>query len=116
MSLTKTGQRLNFDETIAAVDLHFKLESHQDRFCGYQMGRMEFSDQNNEVKLIHELDLSEILKAKSEDGFTTTVELDNDKDVTSYSLNLVYFDQSNKENPAKKSLGNVFTYAENTVC
>jgi len=58
LSLTKKGHRFNFDETKAAVDLHFKLEAHDERYCGYQMARFEFKDQNDKVRAIHELDLT----------------------------------------------------------
>jgi len=43
-SLTKISQLVNFDETMVSLDLHIELESHQDRFCGFQMARMEFVD------------------------------------------------------------------------
>jgi len=58
VSLVKKGHRFNFDETKAAVDLHFKLEAHDEVNCGYQMAKFEFKDQHDKVRAIHELDMT----------------------------------------------------------
>lgn len=47
---------MNFDETIVNTEFHIELESHEERFCGFQMARMEFFDQNNRRVMVTELD------------------------------------------------------------
>lgn len=114
-ALTKVSSRLNFDETMATIDFNLHLKNGEDRFCGFQTAEFQLVDQYNNEVMVHQLDITQIKQAQTDEGLLLSFEVENLVDTT-YSVNVSYADESNTDYPAKRLIPNVFSFTTANAC